>query len=788
MKPSLLRPTSTALLGASLLVACGAPGAVGPAVTTLSRTVAMPGDTVTLTGVNLGTNGTVLLGGTTASVTSYTNTSVTFTVPQNARWAHNDLQLITNGKSITAPMKLFVGQAINPSATTTTDVQTALNALPAGAALLLGPKAYTATSAPLYLNNRSLYGQGQDQTSVNGDVYLHATERNVVTVGSLTLTGDNYYLVNAVKDSPASLSALSTQLSRERQNRFERRRNPRFTLPAPSTVQSLAPEGHDVGASRDQSRRVRPHARAADVTAHRIRRAPVVNAAALNQNGPSGFHFLDVSIKEMNARRGYLENNASLSSVTVTDSTIELNDYISLGESGNDLTVKNSTLKSQGGPASGVDLEAGSGNVTIHGSAIYSSMWLNAYSESGNVTIQDSALHNSAANSVTCQTTPACYSLTDVGSNTGQVTITGSKVNATDGDSNDGKPTNAFVFIGSIRNLTTIENNGLIHSTANLQLYSDSSKTETSSAQRGNDQLVVRNNQEISAGDGAASPASLPAYLGIYSHTGDVTVSGNAKLTSSNGMQVYTKFGHVRINGNPDVRVDSASAETDAGFLHVFTSGNTRGVFNDVTFSGNTVKADDQVILDADNGNVTLSANAVSVIGNSHPKLQVYCREARTCTVTDNTLTANATNASTTSRIDLFFDHYSTTAARQNHTVTGNSFLTLGSGSSYFYGAFGWGDATLGANTFRSSGKVYVDAYQATVTATDNTFNVFDGMTGPSGSGLSLAAYKGTDAAPSVINFGANTLTNVGSGGVSKHKADGGRNDRVNVGANTGMQ
>ncbi len=178
--------TALAALLVLALAACGGGPAPAPSGLTASTDIAASGATVTFTGANLGTGGTVTIGGVPATASSWTPDSITVTVPTGAPQGPQQAEVTTGG--VTQSVPLFVGVDF-PAGTLE---QLAALALPRGTAVRLGAGRFAAATPELALDNLSLYGRGAAATTVAGPawpdpLYLNADAGYDLVLADLTL-------------------------------------------------------------------------------------------------------------------------------------------------------------------------------------------------------------------------------------------------------------------------------------------------------------------------------------------------------------------------------------------------------------------------------------------------------------------------------------------------------------------------------------------------------------------------------------------------------------------------
>lgn len=199
-----------------ILAACGGgggtPSPLPPAGLSLDTDIAARGDTVVLSGTNLGSSGTVEVGGVAATDATWGTGKVTLQVPADAPGGPQQVKITTTGGS--AAVDLFVGVDF-PSGTL--DELSALG-LPRGTAVRLGAGTYSATAAEITLDNLSLYGRGKDVTTVDvgaapNHLLYYADVGQRVAITGLTLRTDFTLFVTSPGVAPAAASAVRLDLN-----------------------------------------------------------------------------------------------------------------------------------------------------------------------------------------------------------------------------------------------------------------------------------------------------------------------------------------------------------------------------------------------------------------------------------------------------------------------------------------------------------------------------------------------------------------------------------------------
>lgn len=171
------------------LAACGGTPPVSLALTGVSPSTALPGDTVTLQGTGFRAGQTVAFDDVPATVTATTATTITAVVP--AAYGYPRITVAETGDDGTAlEGQLFVG-ADYAGPTTLAGVQAALDGLPLGGALRLAAGTYAAPGTDLDLDNRQLHGAGSTTVlEVPGTLLLWAQDPHAAVLADLRVNGN----------------------------------------------------------------------------------------------------------------------------------------------------------------------------------------------------------------------------------------------------------------------------------------------------------------------------------------------------------------------------------------------------------------------------------------------------------------------------------------------------------------------------------------------------------------------------------------------------------------------
>jgi hypothetical protein len=204
-------PTTLVLVAVAaglLLAACGSP--ITPAtlaLTGVTPQVALPGDTVTLSGSAFAAGQAVTFDGVPVTVASVAadGASMAVVVPDTAGYP------VIAVEDVALEDALFVGHAY-AGPVTLEGIQAALDPLPAGAALRVGAGAYTGTE--LVLDNRSVYGVGPSTIlQPTTGLLVLARSQNTAVLADLRVEGGDLIvsrgrLTTAVTEPPAGFATV----------------------------------------------------------------------------------------------------------------------------------------------------------------------------------------------------------------------------------------------------------------------------------------------------------------------------------------------------------------------------------------------------------------------------------------------------------------------------------------------------------------------------------------------------------------------------------------------------
>jgi hypothetical protein len=177
------------------LAACGGTPPVTLALTGVSPSVALPGDTVKLQGAGFRPGQTVAFDGASATVTATTATTITAVVPFAYGYPVITVTDPSDAGEVAVDGALFVG-ADYAGPATLDGVQAALDGLPLGAALRLAAGTYGAPGTDLDLDNRQLHGAGPTTVlEVPGTLLMWAQDPHATVLADLRVNGNVTRLV-----------------------------------------------------------------------------------------------------------------------------------------------------------------------------------------------------------------------------------------------------------------------------------------------------------------------------------------------------------------------------------------------------------------------------------------------------------------------------------------------------------------------------------------------------------------------------------------------------------------
>lgn len=212
MRASRIALLALAVLTFSLLAACGGPSTGGPlpapTLGNVTPEAAPRGGTITLAGNNFGaTEGTVMVGGAPATITSWGNTSIVATVPASAPNAWQSVTVTTSAGTASRD-GLFVGVEYTGAVG---GLQVFLDAQSAGTAVLMPATTYDLNTGPieLFVRGLDLYGRGASETTLQLGplhvVWLLADFGAQASLADLTI---NSGIVIVGADSPLTTASV----------------------------------------------------------------------------------------------------------------------------------------------------------------------------------------------------------------------------------------------------------------------------------------------------------------------------------------------------------------------------------------------------------------------------------------------------------------------------------------------------------------------------------------------------------------------------------------------------
>ncbi|WP_027483514.1 beta strand repeat-containing protein [Deinococcus pimensis] len=758
--------TLTALLSASLLVACGTSTptpppsdptpivtpTTTPTITGLTSTAALPGSTVTITGADLPQTLTVTIGGINAAISARTTTSVTLTVPTTLSGPQS-VSVIIEGKTYQLTQSLFVGKALTADITTTTALQAELDALPTGAAVLLPAVTLTAGDAPLLVTNHSLYGT--DGTLIEGDVTFIVREGHDVTVDTVAFKGDSFVVAHTTTTPAPSIILLPM---------------PPLSAPTISTQRALATTGPALDITATGTLPTTTNA----TTAGSIR----AQTTTIERNGTVNFNRVEFNAKTEGA--GSFIDRAQTADFHLTDTHINLAS-VSVG-SYNGVTTSDSvrTIDVLGTTitANNIRLMSGQGEgTTVANSTLVAR---------DSLLIGDSTTAPVTVDASTVRATNGDVLIGGIDTVTpfegGTVTVRGSTVEAFDDANINGQSTPTIIITG--RGDVDVQDNLRIHADDDVSIFSlpfykgqpmgptsslsMSAMSTPQGASTSTGAVTMTGNHEITAGDG---PDDVKNTGGSVDHnyrgevvaltfSGALAVQDNTLISGDGTVALQTASGDVTVTGN---RLRSVGP-TGSGTLSVSSSGPMLPG-KVMTFTANTVDTSSAVALFLDIGDLTVDGNTVNVTSaTSNTSFGMNVSSPTSVSFKGNNV--NVSTPEDAATINLSFGSSSRTfdfGRAAANTVLENNKLTVNShaadaGSTSLGVTSDYAALTASGNTFTSSGRVALTANRGATTYSGNTFSV-----GAVTDALSLTANLDERAAPldSALTFTGNAVTGV---------------------------
>ncbi len=219
-----------------------------PTVNAVAPNVAARGETITITGTDFGTTGTLTIGGTEATITTWNDTQIDATIAPGTPDGWQDVTVTTtDGTDDFTPF--FVGTEFDGTAT---ELQAFLDGLAKGTAVLLQAETYdlSADATPLIVDNHGLYGRGETQTtlmtSASDGMLTLVDFGQRVTLADMSIETDAFqYFHGDAEDVFATAGATSLPNAATHLELTKRT----FSLPAPSSLETMAGGAHDLAAS-----------------------------------------------------------------------------------------------------------------------------------------------------------------------------------------------------------------------------------------------------------------------------------------------------------------------------------------------------------------------------------------------------------------------------------------------------------------------------------------------------------------------------------------------------------
>jgi hypothetical protein len=217
LKPERIRSLIAFALLTVTLVACGSSGQgdkdrdpIASTGTVVTPLIAQRGDTLTITGSKFGAAGSVLIGGTAARITSWSDTKITATISDGTPNGPQEVKLQKQSEAETIP-GFFVGVAYGGAAS---GLQDFVSGLGKDTAVLLDAKTYALGTSGLELDRISLYGRGAGKTSLTtaaepAALRLTAGNGETLVLADLSIATDSLLISNSLPAGSLTMQALN---------------------------------------------------------------------------------------------------------------------------------------------------------------------------------------------------------------------------------------------------------------------------------------------------------------------------------------------------------------------------------------------------------------------------------------------------------------------------------------------------------------------------------------------------------------------------------------------------
>lgn len=702
----------------AVLAACGGPSTPpdpdpdpepDPTVSGVSPAVAPRGASIVVSGVDFGTSGTLAIGGVEADVTSWSDTSIEAVVAAGTPNAWQDIEVVTNDGTASFE-DFFVGVEYTGTAG---NLQAFLDGLVPGTAVLLQAQTYDLSAAPdeLIIDNRSLHGRGESQTTIVGStatgIVVLADFGEEVTLADMTVEVDSMAFFHGSITEVSSTAGTVGAMAASTVPTFVSHELGSFSLAAlldrtETALDSAASVVEGVSGSVSLAGFADTFDRSGSLVARRLAFEPEfvtpagVGSAQINLSG--------VTLAEVSGGGFYGLPFMFLPAIDLTldDVTIDADDTAVFLVSTQDIAL------------SGVDASAGLvillsyfGSLSVTDSSVVSGTDLALWAESG-IAVDGSTVR---ASNGAIQIIGAYTSLGVGAPAGGPITITGSTVEALDADFGDGSDVGEMLLVTQYAPIRLVDN-VLVRSHGDAAIATVESFI-------GEADVILQGNQEIRVGVFQADDAVDFRAAGLEL----VTLGGNlpdtVRLEDNDiaATQAVVAVAGAGAAGNLVARNNTVVAGDGLDDGSIFMGSTTFGAF---VVEDNDLSVDSSIELqaiDLGGGTAVLTGNQMTAVGDSSASI-VVTSVGGSCDVSGNGLLTEDTGGDDPTVLLLTCLGHDASAA---HAFDGNTVANLGSGGSVAMLIYDAGTLSMDSNAIATEVLFYLvaSAVEAIVSSND---------------------------------------------------------------------
>ena len=721
-----LRTLAICLL-ATALAACGGPPTPptppAPNASGFSPSAAPRGDSIVVSGTDFTGSGSLTIGGVAAIVSSWTDTQITAAVAPGTPEAWQEV-VVTNANGTDSLANFFVGVEFGGTAA---GLQGFLDGLDTGTAVLLGAQEYDLSGEPtgLIVDNHSLYGRGTAQTQIelspSGAIVL--VEFNAaLTVADLSIEGDSLFFFHGSVPAISASGSMETFLAGN-----SLARSSLGDLQSTRSFAELKAEG---GFAELAAQALTPAAVALPhLTLRNVEYREVVGGGTFGA-APVALAKLDVELIDVSLAL----DNSALTLVTGGDIRFD--------------AVEFTTLQAQ--------IISIGGAVEVLASSFEAGMM--ALGADSGLNIDGSELRTVDGELVLIGA--VLDLLAGVGIPTGgPISVTGSVLEALDGDFADGSDTGTLLVITQLAPIE-MRANSLMRAHLGIDI-------STVASEIGEADIVFQDNLEVRVGVFKADDSvnfrsgtlqlvtaggSMPDQISLVGNT--IFTSGDLTAVAGGGND-----GNLRVIGNTIAAGDGE----DNGAVALVSPNQGTLVMDD-----NNITVDDQLVVvagDLADTPATISGNVINAIGDNGP-VALFVLTGGSCLFEGNSMTGE----------DISEDHAAGIVVvcslgdplTQEFLIDDNELVAAGAGSSSIQLALpGGGNMSLTSNQLQLENEFQLNAVDTTLTVSDNQIVLHDQaflVVGNSAGELTLTGntvtqVDGMGAGLRLYNVGSATVT-----------------------------